>query len=80
MGGTKLDPGAVNQVISRGAGELPDSLSSRFGREQFGGAYYTISVTGVGANERSQTKIEAEQVRVYQKDDEGLLITTGFGG
>jgi Tfp pilus assembly protein PilX len=80
MGGTKLDPSAVNQVISRGAGELPDSLSSRFGREQFGGAYYTISVTGVGANERSQTKIEAEQVRVYQKDDEGLLITTGFGG
>lgn len=80
MGGTKLDPDAVNQVVSLGAGELPDSLSSRFGREKFGGAYYTISVTGVGVNERSQTKIEAEQVRVYQKDDEGVLITTGSGG
>lgn len=80
MGGTKLDPTAVNQVESLGAGELPDSLSARFGREKFGGAYYTISVTGVGVNERSQTKIEAQQVRVYQKDDEGVLITTGSGG
>jgi len=80
MGGTKLAPDANNLVVSLGAGELPDSLSSRFGREKFGGAYYTISVTGVGVNERSQTKIEAEQVRVYQKDDEGVLISTGFGG
>lgn len=80
MGGTKLDPTAVNEVVSLGPGELPDSLSGRFGREKFGGAYYTISVTGVGVNERSQTKIEAEQVRVYQKDDEGVLVTTGLGG
>jgi hypothetical protein len=80
MGGTKLAPGAVNQVVSLGAGELPDSLSSRFGREKFGGAYYTISVTGVGVSERAQTKIEAEQVRVYQKDDEGILVSTGLGG
>ena len=80
MGGTKLDPDATNRVVSLGAGELPDSLSDRFGREKFGGAYYTISVTGLGINERSQTRIEAEQVRVYQKDDEGMLITTGAGG
>lgn len=76
----KLDTNAANEVVSLGPGELPDSLSSRFGREKFGGAYYTISVTGVGVNERSQTKIEAQQVRVYQKDDEGVLITTGDGG
>lgn len=80
MGGTKLAPDADNLVVSLGAGELPDSLSSRFGREKFGGAFYTISVTGVGVNERSQTKIEAEQVRVYQKDDEGVLVSTGLGG
>lgn len=80
MGGTKLDPNATNQVDSLGAGELPDSLADRFGREKFGGAYYTISVTGLGVNERSQTRIEAERVRVYQKDDEGMLITTGSGG
>ncbi len=80
MGGTKLDPNAVNEVVSLGPGELPDSLGDRFGREKFGGAYYTISVTGLGVNERSQTRIEAEQVRVYQKDDEGMLITTGSGG
>jgi type II secretory pathway pseudopilin PulG len=80
IGGTKLDPNATNQVVSLGPGELPDSLADRFGREKFGGAYYTISVTGLGINERSQTRIEAERVRVYQKDDEGMLITTGSGG
>jgi len=79
MGGIKLDPNAVNQVVSLGAGELPDGLSSKFGQEKFGGAYYTISVTGVGINERSQTKIEAEQVRIYQKDDEGILTSTEGG-
>jgi type IV pilus assembly protein PilX len=80
MGGTKLDPNTTNQVDSLGAGELPDSLADRFGREKFGGAYYTISVTGLGVNERSQARIEAERVRIYQKDDEGMLITTGSGG
>lgn len=79
FGGTRLDPDATNFVRNLGPDELPDKLADRFGREKFGGNYYVISVTGNGPNGRSTTRIEAQQVRIFQKDDEGMLITTSGG-
>jgi Tfp pilus assembly protein PilX len=77
--GSGLDTTATNVVENLGVGELPDWLATRYGREKFGGNFYSISVTGEGRNGRSRARIEAEQVRIFQKDDEGQLITTSGG-
>ena len=79
INGTGLDPAGINVFRNIGVGELPDWLATRFGREKFGGNFYSISVTGQGSNGKSKARVEANQVRIYQKDDEGQLISTSGG-
>lgn len=74
-----LDTSAVNVLRNLGPGELPDYLARRYGRERFGGNFYNISVTGQGPNGRTKVRVETQQVRLFQKDDEGQLISTSGG-
>ena len=78
-GSGRIDPTATNVVQNLVANELPDSLAEIYSREKFGGNYYVISVTGEAPGGRSKVRVETQQVRIFQKDDEGQLITTSGG-
>lgn len=79
MNGAGLDSNATNVCNNLGVGELPDWLAQSYSREKFGGNFYIISVTGEGPNGRGKARIETQHVRIFQKGDEGQLISTSGG-
>ncbi|AMV73481.1 hypothetical protein JCM30471_18960 [Desulfuromonas carbonis] len=74
-----LDTSATNVLRNLGVGELPDFLAQSYSQEKFGGNFYNISVQTRGPGGRSKARVETQQIRIFQKDDEGQLITTSGG-
>ena len=74
-----LDTTSANVLRNLGVGQLPDYLAQRYGVERFGGNFYNVSVTAQGPYGRGRARVETQQVRIFQKDDEGQLISTSGG-
>ncbi|WP_221252093.1 pilus assembly PilX family protein [Desulfuromonas versatilis] len=76
QGGTNLLTSAENKVSVIGAGELPDSLRAIWG-ERWAGFYYALSVTGAGPGSRATSRVDAQQVRLWQKSDDSFRTSSG---
>jgi Tfp pilus assembly protein PilX len=83
LGQSKLLPTATNRVVNLGPGDLPAKMAERYGSD-FGANYYVITVTGAQVDSadrpRAQVRIETQTARIFQKDEDSTLMTTGDGG
>ncbi len=67
-GGTRLHDRSVNEVRNTGVGQPPRRLT-QFTTGSYGAVYYRLMVTGAGPNDRSLTRVDSMQVRIFKSSD-----------